>query len=66
MFIVFNYVVVSCQVLNSEWLRSRPRSRVIPQSSFYASFLISTHAQQRPVHTAGQYTCGSDILVIAV
>ena len=24
------------------------RSRVIPQSSFYASFLISTHAQQRP------------------
>ena len=29
------------------------RSRVIPQSSFYASFLISTHAQQRPVHTAG-------------
>ena len=28
------------------------RSRVIPQSSFYASFLISTHAQQRPVHPA--------------
>ena len=43
------------------------RSRVIPQSSFYASFLISTHAQQRPVHPAGQ-TCiiGSDILLIAV
>ena len=31
-------------------------SRVIPQSSFYASFLISTHAQQRPVDVC-IYTC---------